>query len=186
MKEKAFHSTPKKKEIAAQTIICDTNSLIYLAKTGLLELCCAYFTLIIPIIVKDECFNGKPGGNPETEEISVLIAKKKIIIQEQSSPSHCNPRLDAGEQAVYDLYLEVPGAVILTDDKKAVTLLKNNGISFISTPLIPVLLAKKNVLGREQAKKYIHHIGEIGYFSKQVLNYAYNKLSLLPDFITEQ
>ena len=158
-------------------VIADSNSIIYLTKSGMLSPFVKLVRLIITEQVVQECLGRAVAKLPDARFVQGLIQEKSITVQnalkKELADGH---KLGCGEKSVIRLYYEIAPATVLTDDGEAVKYCRRKRIAYISSPFVPVVLYENEVLGLEEAHRAIQCIGKIGYFSKQVLDHANNRL----------
>ncbi|MGD0773378.1 MAG: DUF3368 domain-containing protein [Candidatus Solibacter sp.] len=96
--------------------ICDTSPIQYLHQTGFLHLLAAFYTrVIIPPAVLDELERGRSIGVdlPDVRRLTWLT----IQAPEASDKVLAAADLGAGEKEVLALGREVPGAVLILDER---------------------------------------------------------------------
>jgi beta-phosphoglucomutase-like phosphatase (HAD superfamily) len=156
-------------------IVCDANSIIYLTKINLLKPLVKMADLILPETVVQECL--KPTFTPHEDKDLIKALLKQGHIQIASNEiGESYPKLGPGEAAVLNVFERLPDALVLTDDGEVVKYCRDKRIPFLSSPFIPAVLYQKRSIALIQALKGIFALGEIGYFSKEVLHRALKKL----------
>ena len=148
--------------------ISDANSLIYLAKTGLLGPFLEISQVYLPQTVLKECLE-KSAQHSDASEIDHAVHEHLIQVVEDSAESVLPPKMGAGEKAVLNLFKPETADWILTDDGEAVKYCRRHQLPLFSSPFVPALLYQKNKIQLGPALQAIHHLSKIGYFSHEVI-----------------
>jgi beta-phosphoglucomutase len=148
--------------------ISDANSLIYLAKTGLLGPFLEVSQVFLPQTVLDECLE-KSSQHSDASEIDHAVHAHLIQVVEDGPASALLPKMGKGEKAVLNLFKPEMADWILTDDGEAVKYCRRHQLPLFSSPFVPALLFQKNKIHLGPALQAIQHLSKIGYFSNEVI-----------------
>ena len=85
--------------------IFDSDALIKLAKSGILEKICLHYNCIITAEVKNECVDeGKKRLHQDASKIEGLINEKLLCIKDPKKQRKIKERLGRGETSAVNLY----------------------------------------------------------------------------------
>ena len=157
------------------SLIADTSSLIYLAKSSLIHAFVRAFHVTIPPLVYRECVHK---GYPGSDTIKGLRQKGWLSVH----PVRKDPKLKlglptGGEGEVILLFYQLNRDGILIDDGQGVKVCRSRGIPFASALLVPSLLLVKNAIGTRQAEESLEQIVGVGRYSQRVIRFARTVLS---------
>jgi hypothetical protein len=152
------------------SFVADSSSLIYLAKSSLIEAFIRTFHVTIPPLVYQECVNNT---YPGSDTIKALGQKGSLLIQ----PIRGNVELDfqvprGGEGDVMILFYQLGPDAILIDDGEGVKACRSRGIPFVSAILIPSLLLTRSIIDMREAEESLERIVHVGRYSKPVILFA--------------
>lgn len=156
-------------------IVCDANSIIYLTKINLLEPLVQIADLVLPQVVVQECLKPTFIHHKDADLIEALLRVGQI----RSVPNEVKntyPKLGSGEASVLDAFHHLSADIVLTDDGEAVKYCRDKKIPFLSSPFVPAVLYQRESITLVRALRGVFALGEIGYFSKEVLYCALKKL----------
>lgn len=129
-----------------QEFIIDTDSLIKLTKSGIINEVCRNFKCIITEEVYDEAVTkGKIALHKDAFEIEELINKDLIKKRKKKKEEKLETmNLGKGETSTFVLYKKAKG-IIVTDDNAFINFLKNNKTGFMVPAdfLVPMRNLKK-------------------------------------------
>jgi len=148
--------------------ISDANSLIYLAKTGLLGPFLEISQVFLPQTVLKECLE-KSSRHSDASEIDHAVREQLIQVVEDGDDSAWPSKMGRGEKAVLNLYKPEMADWILTDDGEAVKYCRRHQLPFFSSPFVPALLFQKNKIHLGPALQAVQQLSKIGYFSHEVI-----------------
>ena len=120
-------------------IVADSCALILLAKSGLLKALTEFRRVIVPVVVFEEVVNQDTIEKfPDAKSISVMASQGKIEMVSKELPDRKPPiTLGKGEWAAIRLAQEMgEGAVLATDDGKAIRTCRFLNLPFIISPKI--------------------------------------------------
>lgn len=152
-------------------IIADSSSLILLTKCRLIETVCELFELVVPSAVVLEVLPGKVIKNyPDAATISELISNGSITVENTGSDELPLPlSIHQGEKDALLLAMRYKGAVLATDDGKAIKAARFLKVPFIITPRIVTELFRIHKISLQKARNSIEHLGKIGRYSPEIL-----------------
>ncbi|NOZ68691.1 MAG: hypothetical protein GXP46_05495 [Deferribacteres bacterium] len=152
-------------------IIADSCSLILLSKCTLLADLAGNFTVIIPQAVLNEVVNKKAIEKfPDAKVILSLVSAKKIKavtvkVEEKSFPVS----IDRGEMEALVLMKKTKGAILATDDGKAIKACRYFNLPFIISPRVVLELYRLDFIDFEKAKTSIEKMKIIGRYSADII-----------------
>jgi len=152
-------------------IVADSSALILLAKCSLLEIVCDLFDVIVPKAVSIEVASEDLVKNyPDAALISELTSKGAIKVQSLGSDRPSAPlSLHKGEEEALLLAIKLDGALLATDDGKAIKAARFFNVPFIVTPKIVVELFRLQKISFKKARKSIEKLGKIGRYSPEII-----------------
>ena len=160
-------------------IIADSCSMILLAKTTLLKILAGIVNLIIPEYVYNEAVvTGLKKEYSDSIIINYLVDQKKIKIKNVKKGKIKFKGLGKGEEEAILLFKQLKGDLLLTDDKKAITVCKYLAIPFTISPKIIISLFKSNKITREKAFESLEILRIEGRYSQFILEEAINSLEV--------
>ena len=152
-------------------IIADSCSLILLSKCTLLADLAVNFSVIIPEAVLNEVVNKETIEKfPDAKIVLSLVSAKKIKVvkvkvEEKSFPVS----IDRGEMEALVLVKKTKGAILATDDGKAVKACRYFNLPFIISPKIVLELYRLDLIDFEKAKSSIEKMRIIGRYSADII-----------------
>ncbi len=152
------------------SLVADTSSLIYLAKSSIISPFLRVFHVTVPPLVYQECVHT---GYPGSDEIMGLQQEGRLSVNPVREDSDLSLGvLKGGEREVILLFFQLGSDGILIDDGEGVKVCRKRGIPFVSALLIPSLLLMKKALGAGEAEASLEKIVEIGRYSRGVVLFA--------------
>ncbi|NIO04609.1 MAG: hypothetical protein GTN74_08340 [Proteobacteria bacterium] len=149
-----------------KSLVADSSSLIYLAKSSIIRPFLQAFDVTIPPLVLRECVqDGYPGSN----EIERLRKEGRLSVHPTGESVRALTILRGGEREVITLFYELRPDGILIDDGAGVKACRRRGIPFISALLIPSLLLLKKAIGVKEAEESLERVVEVGRYSQRVV-----------------
>jgi len=107
---------------------------------------------------------------PDAALVAELVSKRKINIKDPMEAKHKLPMtLHQEEKDALFLALNLPRAIFVTDDKKAIKAAKFFNLPFIITPKIVVDLFKLNKTSFKEARRSIEKLSVIGRYSPDII-----------------
>jgi predicted nucleic acid-binding protein len=153
------------------TIIADASSLILLAKCGLLETVARFFEIRTPPVAADEA-SAKDlfEKYPDAALIDNLISQGAIAVQDPGEMEIPIPwSIHQGEKEALKLMLRNKGAVLASDDGKAIKAARFMHLPFIITPKIVTELFRLKKIPFSKAKESLEKLGIIGRYSPEII-----------------
>lgn len=152
------------------SLVADTSSLIYLAKSFIIRPFLRAFHVTIPPAVYRECVHP---GYPCSDEIKGLRQEGRLSIHPVREDLEFDVRLlKGGEREVIILFYQLGPDAILIDDGDGVRTCRSHGIPFVSALLIPCLLLTKKAIGPSEAAESLERIVGVGRYSQRVIAFA--------------
>jgi predicted nucleic acid-binding protein len=160
-------------------IVADSCFLILLTKSRLLGSLAEFRRVIAPLAVYEEAVNQDTIGRfPDAKSISDLVLQRKIEISSQELPDRKPPiTLGKGEWAAIRLAQEMgEGAILATDDGKAIKTCRFLNLPFIISPKIAVELFRHGRIEMASAKSAIEKMRVEGRYEHDIIAEALLRL----------
>jgi predicted nucleic acid-binding protein len=160
-------------------IVADSCALILLAKSGLLKALTEFRRVIIPAAVIEEVVNQDTIEKfPDAQSISVMTSRGSIEIVSKELLDRKPPvTLGKGEWAAIRLAQEMgEGAVLSTDDGKAIKACRFLNLPFIISPKIATELYRHGRIERPLAKAAIEKMRIEGRYAPDIIAEALLRL----------
>jgi hypothetical protein len=139
-------------------LIIDADAAIKLYRSGILAEVVKAFSCEMPEAVYNEVVTqGKRRLYQDAEEIEAIIAGKISIIA-TSGTLKPEMGLGAGESGILDVLREKPDLIVVSDDRRFLTVLSKMKASFITPADTLVLLARRNSITRSEAGKALEQL----------------------------
>ncbi|MBI5392440.1 hypothetical protein HZA96_01100 [Candidatus Woesearchaeota archaeon] len=131
--------------------ILDSDALIKLTRSGIIELFCSYYSCIITKQVYDEVVSeGKKRHYENASIIEDLVIRKNITTIAVTQIKQDLP-LGLGELSSLQLYRKITADAIISDDRKFIILLENEEIPFLFPVDVILLLRFENIMTKEES-----------------------------------
>ena len=153
-------------------IVADSCALILLAKSGLLKALTEFRRVIVPAAVFEEVVNQDTIEKfPDAKSISVMTLRGNIeMVSEELSDRKPPLTLGKGEWAAIRLAQEMgEGAVLATDDGKAIKTCRFLNLPFIISPKIATELYRQGRIAGPLAKAAIEKIRIEGRYAPDII-----------------
>jgi predicted nucleic acid-binding protein len=160
-------------------IVADSCALILLAKSGLLKALTEFRSVIVPAAVFEEVVNQDTIDKfPDAKSISVLTSRGNIEIVSKELPDRKPPiTLGKGEWEAIRLAQEMgEGAVLATDDGKAIKTCRFLNLPFIISPKIATELYRCGRIESPMAKVAIEKMRIGGRYAPDIIAEALLRL----------
>jgi len=160
-------------------IVADSCALILLAKSGLLKSLTEFRRVIVPAAVFEEVVNQDTIDKfPDAKSISVMTSRGNIEIVSKELPDQKPPiTLGKGEWAAIRLAQEMgEGAVLATDDGKAIKTCRFLNLPFIISPKIATELYRHGRIEKSLAKAAIEKMRINGRYTPDIIAEALLRL----------
>ena len=142
--------------------IIDSDALIKLTKSGILEDICHHYSCIITNEVKSECVDeGKKRLYKDALRIEDFINKKLLRILDLKKTRKIKENLGKGETSTLNLYFQEKNSVIVTDDSAFIKYLEENDIRFFVPADLILLMKLSNKIDKKTALKYLEKIKDV-------------------------
>lgn len=151
-------------------IIADSCSLILLSKCNLLADLVGSFTVIIPEAVLNEVVNKETLEKfPDAKNILSLVSSKKVETVRVEVDKSFPISIGKGEMEALALVKKTKGAILATDDGKAIKACRYFNLPFIISPKIVLELFRLDLIDFEKAKSSIEKMKIIGRYSADII-----------------
>ena len=160
-------------------IVADSCALILLAKSGLLKALTEFRRVIVPAVVFEEVVNQDTIEKfPDAKSISVMASRGNIEMVSKELPDRKPPiTLGKGEWAAVRLAQEMgEGAVLATDDGKAIKTCRFLNLPFIISPKIATELFRHGCIEGPLAKAAIEKMRIEGRYAPDIIAEALLRL----------
>lgn len=139
--------------------ILDSDALIKLTKSEVLDKICQHYDCIITNEVKSECVDeGKKRLHQDATKIEGFIYEKLLKIKEPKKKRNIKETLGRGEISAVNLYFQEKKSIIVTDDSAFIRYLQENNIRHIVPAALIVLMKKSNKINIEIALSYLEKL----------------------------
>lgn len=136
----------------------DADGLIKLHRAGVLDHVVRTFACTIPQAVFDEVVTkGKMRLHQDAEAIEGIIADTVTILSVQGRQQP-EVGLGAGERGILGLVAQEQDAIIVSDDRRFLALLTTEGIEFLTPADMLVVLARRGILTRAEAREALERL----------------------------
>ena len=137
-------------------IVLDADATIKLARAGILSTLTKGFKLIISEAAYKEVLRGKEKLYEDAFIVGDLFKDKKLNVINIKGQTIIG--LGLGESTTLELFKKIKGDVIVSDDKKFLSVLEREDIPFIVSTDMIVLATKKGVISKQEALKSLTKI----------------------------
>lgn len=156
-------------------IVFDSSTLVLIAKTELLDIFLNDYKGLIAItneIEKESTIKGTFDALLIKKRIEEGKIKIKTVKNQEANKFMQDFNINAGEAEAIALAMNNKGALLATDDKKAINACKLLGIQF--TTAIDILLRahEKKLLSKERAETKLNELSKYGRYREDIINDA--------------
>src|SRR5262245_40627051 len=131
--------------------ILDSDALIKLNQAEVLRLVAEAFECIVPSAVYGEVVeDGVSNGYPDAVSIQGIIDESVLVVNPVEG-TDVGLRLGAGETAIFQLMAQFPEAIIVSDDRRFLSVLAAHGVLSLTPADMLLVLRRRNVIGAEGA-----------------------------------
>lgn len=139
--------------------VIDSDALIKLTKSGVLEDFCTHYYSVITSEVKYECVDeGKKRLHEDAFKIEDFINKKILKIVDIKKPRKIKENLGKWEISTANLYFQEKTSIIVTDDSTFIKYLENSNIRFVIPADIILLMKISRKIDKKTALNYLENI----------------------------
>lgn len=152
-------------------MVADSSALILLAKCSLLEIVCSLFEVFVPTtVVVEVASEDLIKNHPDAALISELISKGAMIVQNPGNDEFLlSQSLHKGEKEAIELAIKRSGALLATDDGKAIKAAKFLKVPFVITPKIVTELFRLQKISLKKAHGSLEKLAKIGRYSPEII-----------------
>lgn len=138
-------------------LLLDADGLIKLHRAGVLNLVAEAFTCTVPEAVFHEVVTrGKERLHQDAEEIERIISE--VVEVARTEQEQAEPGLGAGEMAVLVLSVQGQDAIVVSDDRRFLSLLSARGLPFLTPADLLAVLANQKALTRAEAREALEQL----------------------------
>jgi hypothetical protein len=139
-------------------LVVDADGLIKLNRAGVLRKVVETYSCVIPLAVYDEVVTeGKMRQHQDAEAIEASLAGRAEIAPRQARRVP-DPGLGAGESAILELLPDIPKAVVISDDRRFLSQLSIEGVSFLTPADILVVMTRGGALSDAEAREALERL----------------------------
>ncbi len=155
-------------------IVSDSSTLILLAKASVLETVASVDVLAIPECVYEEsAVRGKEKARPDSLVIEKLVAEGKIKVKkapaEEKEKLNSSFGITCGENQTVALAIAEKCPLVLTDDRKSMTVCRTLGIPYMIALDAVLDVYYSDRITREKAREAFDSITETGWLSEEII-----------------
>jgi len=156
--------------------IFDANTLIYLAKAGLLNFIKKYFVndINIDTHVYNESVVNAPEDKEDSRIIKEFLAENEIPIIPTQIDKALKIFYDAGEASCYELAGK--SDIVVTNDRKAMTRLKKINRDVVTLDDLILKQYSNHYLNKETARIYLEKLKKVHAITPSQLLFYYRKM----------
>lgn len=131
--------------------VLDSDAAIKLAKAGVLEKLAVFAKCFMPKQAYQEVLRGKEKMYEDAFEIERIVENRKIKII--NVKAQIMEGFGAGECAALSLFNKLGEDIVISDDRKFLSVLEKQGVPFIiPTDIIVMLAVKKQISSKEASE----------------------------------
>ena len=139
-------------------LIFDSDGLIKLNRAGVLGRVIQSFVCLVPQSVYDEVvIEGKARRYPDAEVIEVALDGGAEVVP-HAGRREPNLGLGAGEISILSLLPQMPEAIIISDDRRFLTILSAEQVPFLTPVDLLVVMAKQGFLTEDEAREALERL----------------------------
>lgn len=139
--------------------VLDSDALIKLTKSRLLEQICSHYICIITNEIENECvYEGKKRLYKDALKIEEFINKNLLRIVNLKRTRKIKGDFGKGEASTLNLYFQEKNSIIITDDSAFIRYLEENNIKFFVPADLILLMKTSNKIDKKTALKYLEKI----------------------------
>lgn len=136
----------------------DADATIKLNRSGVLGSLVRAFPCLMPQAVYEEVVTrGKSRLHRDADDIESIISGVVNVVptQEREQPE---TGLGAGELGILDLLSEQTDAIVVSDDRRFLTVLLARGVPFLTPADVVVLLARRGIVSKANASAALERL----------------------------
>lgn len=139
--------------------VIDSDALIKLTKSEILEVVCCHYKCITTSEVKNECVDeGKKRLFADALKIENFINKNLLKIVDLKRIRQIKENLGKGEVSAVNLYFQEKNSIIITDDSAFIRYLEENNIKFLIPADLILLLRISEKIDEKSALSYLENM----------------------------
>jgi len=136
--------------------VIDSDALIKLTKSELVDKVCRYYNCFITTEVKNECVDeGKKRLYEDALKIEEFIIQNLLKIRDIKKVRKISENLGKGEISIVNLYFQEKNSIIITDDSAFIKYLEENNIKFFIPADLILLMKISNKIDYKTALIYL-------------------------------
>ena len=141
-------------------LLLDADGIIKLNRAGVLAIVVREFSCAVPQTVYDEVVTkGKARLHQDAEIIETILAGNVTVLPVRRY-EHQESGLGAGELGILSLLLRGRDAIVVSDDRRFLAQLTTQGIPFLTPADLLVMLARRGVLNKGEARTALDPYGQ--------------------------
>lgn len=157
-------------------VVPDANTLIYLAKSGMLDVLNPYKVFVTEEVYDEAVRQGKEEDKSDAYILEKYIEENwtRTKVDQQSLESEVEYFGAAGEASVY-LISEKRNATAVTTDKIARNKMKRRSMKVIRTDMLLLRQFEKEKLGKPEFREKLNRLNSVGGTTGQRINFLMQK-----------
>lgn len=169
-------------------VICDSSSLILIAKIESLDM---FIDIFEEILIPEAVFFEVVTKGKEYKKLDAFLVEKRIeegkikVVKidnlSEKAKIMNNFNIHEGEAEALIIYLEKKADLLSTDDNKTIRVCKILKIRYFTTLSFIFLLYNKKRISKEKSLLKINTLEKIGWYKKEVINYFIEKIEIEGD-----
>lgn len=160
-------------------VVCDSSTLILLAKSGLLaHFIQAYGDVMIPQeVFREVVLEGKKHNKEDALIVENKVKDGKITVlavedRKQIGQLLSDFKMQKGEAEAVALCIERKATLLGADDREALKACRVYGIPFVTALAFAIVLATENRMSKEELELAVSKLEKLGFYSKEIMEYA--------------
>jgi hypothetical protein len=142
-------------------LVLDSDGMIKLYRAGVLRQLIEAFQCVIPMAVFNEVVTeGKARGYEGAEAIEAILASGGEIMHTDMMADSTSG-LGAGERSILELRSQISDAVVVSDDRRFLTVLTIDGTPFVTPADVLVVMARGGVLSQSEAIQALERLSPL-------------------------
>ena len=138
-------------------LLLDSDGLIKLHRAGVVSHVIRAFDCIIPQTVYDEVVTqGRARLHQDAEALETALSGTVAVVPVHIRRSESG--LGAGELGILSLLAETPDAIVVSDDRRFLTVLATQGTPFLTPADMVVVLARRDLLTGDEARQALDRL----------------------------
>lgn len=140
-------------------LLLDADGLIKLHRAGVLAVAVRTFNCVVPQAVYEEVVvRGRARLHDDAEAIEAILGGSSVVVRTEPYLQQLEIGLGAGELGILGLLPGEQNAVVVSDDRRFLAVLKSRGVRFLTPADILPLLWRRAALTQAQAREALERL----------------------------